>query len=190
MLRLGRASVSEGLSGSLVSVISALGSSGFAALGAEADGVSVSEELAADGCGAEKPPSLASLRRRICSIVSWSGASGAFGGCSFESIFVNAEAGEGRGRGNQEGRRNVRGAAGGSNNKAELPLELEMLPDAPEDTECSGITQHGGVAVSSSRQRGKVAYRLEPTEHGAWVWASGVQIVVYVTVRKVPTVIL
>jgi hypothetical protein len=54
-----------------------------------AGGVSVLGDSAAGALGPEGPPSFASLRRRICSIVSWSGASGvaAGGGCSFGSIF-------------------------------------------------------------------------------------------------------
>jgi hypothetical protein len=52
-------------------------------------GVSVLGDPAVGVPEPEGPPSFASLRRRICSIVSWSGASGvaAGGGCSFGSIF-------------------------------------------------------------------------------------------------------
>jgi hypothetical protein len=54
-----------------------------------ADGASVLGDPAAGVPGPDGPPNFASLRRRICSIVSWSGASGvgAGGGCSFGSIF-------------------------------------------------------------------------------------------------------
>lgn len=86
MLILGRLSIGEGFSASVDTVLS---SAAFDELGPPPDGVSVLGELAAGVAGAELPPSFASLRRRICSIVSWSGASGVDdgGGCSVGSIF-------------------------------------------------------------------------------------------------------
>lgn len=87
MLILGRLSIGEGFSASVDTVLS---SAVFDELGPPPDGVSVLGELAAGVTEPEPPPSFASLRRRICSIVSWSGASGVDddgGGCSVGSIF-------------------------------------------------------------------------------------------------------
>jgi hypothetical protein len=86
MLILGRLSSGAGVSVSFVAGLS------FAApeeLGPRTGGVSVLGE-AAGVLEPEGPPSLAILRLRICSIVSWSGATGvgAGGGCSVGSIFA------------------------------------------------------------------------------------------------------
>jgi hypothetical protein len=95
MLILGRGSAGAGFSASDFTVLS---SAGFEGLGPAAGGVDVPEDAAAGDPERGGPPSLASLRRRICSMVSWSGASGVDdgGGCSLGSI-VSVVDGDGPG---------------------------------------------------------------------------------------------
>jgi hypothetical protein len=91
MLILVRVSDGAGISASFVAVFA----SAVLEAGARAGGVSVLGEPALGVPEPEGPPSLASLRWRIASIVSRSGASGVDaggggggGGCSFWSIFL------------------------------------------------------------------------------------------------------